>query len=257
MTTRPTTPKRSLLWLSIGSLLFAAVWGARSISAQYPTGPQIAKDGTAIVLEDYASLPLSSVTSSTYPPSINFASQLGRVNFMRSEPAGATGTSLRFFVSDSNRNLYILSKAARTFSPYLNFEEVFPRFDNTPGLSAGFVTFAFAPDYPTSGTFYTVHLEDPNKSGSAIPTNASLPGLDLSAGYTTTAVVNPPAGTVVRQAVLGRVDRLEHQRRHLPGDRTRNSPRWICRQHSPAGRPDLESRVFNPLAQARASGTSR
>ncbi|HEY3181566.1 MAG TPA: LamG-like jellyroll fold domain-containing protein, partial [Gaiellaceae bacterium] len=176
--------------------------GAGAARAQYPPGPQVTKDGTAVVLQDYASVPLSSRTLGTYPPPINFAGQLARVNFLRSEPASAPQSSSRFFVDDNNRNLYLLDKTTKTFTPFINFEEVFPKFDNDPGYAGGLVTFAFDPDYATNGKIYTVHTEDPGRSGSALPVNTSLPGLDLSGGYTITTAVNPPAGTVVRQAVL-------------------------------------------------------
>src|SRR5437867_6064631 len=73
-----------------------AVLGAGAARADYPPGPQVAKDGTAVVLQDYASLPLSSRTLSTYPPPINFAGQLARVNFLRSEPASAPQSATRF-----------------------------------------------------------------------------------------------------------------------------------------------------------------
>ncbi|MGH7962180.1 MAG: PQQ-dependent sugar dehydrogenase, partial [Candidatus Binatia bacterium] len=189
--------------LAAGSLLLVSMMvGTRAVWAQYPSGPQISKDGIAVVLRDYASQPLSSRTTDTYPPPINFTNQLGRVNFLRSEPANAPRASARFFVNDLNRTLYTLDKTSKTFTPYINFEEVFAKFDNNPGYAGGLVTFAFDPDYADNGKFYTVHTEDPTKSGSAVPTNANLPGLDLSGGYTTTAVINPPAGTVVRQAVL-------------------------------------------------------
>ena len=131
--------------------------------AQYPPGPQVTKDGTAVLLQDYASLPLSSRTLSSYPPPINFAGQLARVNFLRSEPANAPQSSSRFFANDNNRNLYVLDKTAKTFTPYLNFEEVFPKFDNDPGYAGGLVTFAFDPNYANNGKFYTVHTEDPSK----------------------------------------------------------------------------------------------
>jgi Glucose / Sorbosone dehydrogenase len=174
---------------------------SRFAHAQYPTGPQIAKNGTAVSIVEYASLPLSSRTTSSYPPPINFSDQLGRVNFLRSEPGSAPLSASRFFVNDLNRNLYILDKASKTFTAYINFEEVFPKFDNNIGYSAGLVTFAFDPDYAANGKFYTVHTENPAKAGSAVPTNAHLPGFDPT-GYTTTATVNPPAGTVAREAVL-------------------------------------------------------
>jgi len=172
--------------------------------AQYPSAPQIFKDGTAVVVEDYASLPLSSVTTGTYPPPINYASQLGRVNFLRSEPANAPLSGSRFFVNDMNRFLYILNKTDKTFAVYINFETLFPNFVNSETVgdwSCGLLTFAFDPNYASSGKFYTVHIEDPSKNISAVPTNGTLPGFDVT-GYTTTAPVNPPAGSVLRQAVL-------------------------------------------------------
>ncbi|MFL6514221.1 MAG: PQQ-dependent sugar dehydrogenase [Chthoniobacterales bacterium] len=174
---------------------------AITVTGQYPAGPQVAKDGTAVSLEDFASLPLSSRTTSTYPPPINFAGQLGRVNFLRSEPSDAPLSGSRFFVNDLNRNLYLLDKNSRAFTTYINFEEVFAKFDNDPGYSGGLVTFVFDPDYASNGRFYTVHTEDPAKPGSAVPANTHLPGLDVT-GYTTTAAVNPPAGAVSREAVL-------------------------------------------------------
>jgi hypothetical protein len=99
--------------------------GTSTAWAQYPPGPEVTKDGTAVSLQDYASLPLSSRTTGVYPPPINFAGQLGRVNFLRSEPANAPQSSSRFFANDNNRNLYILEKTTKTFTPYINYEESF------------------------------------------------------------------------------------------------------------------------------------
>jgi hypothetical protein len=213
--------------------------GTSTAWAQYPPGPEVTKDGTAVSLQDYASLPLSSRTTGVYPPPINFAGQLGRVNFLRSEPANAPQSSSRFFANDNNRNLYILEKTTKTFTPYINYEEVFPKFDNNRGLSGGLVTFAFDPGYAGNGKFYAVHTEDPNRSGSAEPTNTSLPGLDLSGGYTLTTAVNPPAGTVVRQAVL-----VEWTDTNRDNSTFEGTAREILRVGFPMG--DL---LFNPLAQ--------
>jgi regulation of enolase protein 1 (concanavalin A-like superfamily) len=196
-----------------------------------------------VLLQDYASLPLSSVTSGAYPSPINFASQLARVNFLRSEPSIAPSSSFRFFVSDLNRSLYILDKAGKTFTPYINFEEVFPKFDNAPGYSGGLVTFAFGPDYATNGTFYTVHLEDPAKSGSAVPTNTSLPGFDLSGAYTTTGVMNPPAGTSVRQAIL-----VEWMDTNIIDSTFQGTAREIMRVGFAANYHPIGDLIFNPTA---------
>jgi hypothetical protein len=222
----------------VGVLVAATI-----VLAQYPAGPQVTKDGTRVLLQDYVALPISSRTVGTYPSPIDFAGQLGRVNFLRSEPPSASQSALRFFVNDLNRNLYILDKATKTFTSYINFEEVFGKFDNDPGLAGGLVTFAFDPEYATNGTIYTVHTEDPGKTGSAIPVNSSLPGLDLSGGYTTTAAVNPPAGSVVRQAVL--VEWTDTN----PGNGTfEGTARELLRVGFNANIHPLGDLVFNPLA---------
>jgi len=190
------------------------------------------------------SLPVSSRTSGSYPPPIDFADQLGRVNFLRSEPANAPESPVRFFVNDLNRNLYILEKATRTFTPYINFEEVFPKFDNRPCYAGGLVTFAFDPDYAGNGKFYSVHTEDPNEAGSAVPTNASLPGLDLSGGYIVTAPINPPAGAVAREAVL--VEWTDTNRNNLTFEGT---AREILRVGFNTDIHPIGDLLFNPLAQ--------
>jgi hypothetical protein len=176
---------RGLIVFEICLLLIsgAATW------AQYPSAPQVTKDGTSIQLADYASLPLSSATTSTYPPPINFGSYLARVNFLRSEPVDAPLASSRFFVCDLNRNIYILDKSNRTFTPYINFEEVFRRFSNS-SYAGGIVTFEFDPAYAANGKFYTSHIET-NKNSFYNPVNTSLPGLNTN-GYTTTPLYTPP-----------------------------------------------------------------
>jgi hypothetical protein len=230
--------------LVLGPLLLVLVMMAtRTASAQYPSAPQIAKDGTAIVLQDYASLPPSSVTTGSYPPPINFRGQLGRVNFLRSEPTNAPQGSSRFFVNDLNAHLYILAKATKTFTSYINFALVFPKFDSYPGYAGGLVTFVFDPDYASNGKFYTVHTEDPAKSGSALPTNTNLPGLDLSGGYTTTETVVPPAGPVVREAVL-----VEWTDTNVNDSMFEGTAREILRVAFDSDIHPMGDLLFNPLA---------
>ncbi|HYG22016.1 MAG TPA: PQQ-dependent sugar dehydrogenase [Verrucomicrobiae bacterium] len=170
----------------------------------YPPGPQAGKDGTTVWLVDYAHAPFSSRTvGGNYPPPINFNDQLSRINFMRAEPTNAPGFGSRFFVADLNRTLYIVPHAdplsTNTWIRYINFEQVFPRFDNDPGFAGGLATFAFDPEYATNGIFYTVHME--TTASTRAPTNGTLPGLNL-AGYTTTSLIAPPTGTIGRIAVL-------------------------------------------------------
>ncbi|MBZ5697228.1 MAG: PQQ-dependent sugar dehydrogenase [Acidobacteriia bacterium] len=169
---------------------------------QYPTSSQVTKDGTAILIEDYANPPLSSAMGGgTYPPPINFQGMLARVNALRSEPANTPLAASRFFVNDLNGILYTLDKTTRKFTPYITFAEVFPHYTTNPGFGAGVVSIAFDPNYAKNGKFYTVHTEDPARDGSPIPSNAHLPGLKVD-GYTTTPSVNPPAGTFKNESVL-------------------------------------------------------
>lgn len=121
---------------------------------------------------------------------------------MREEPGG-TG---RLFVSDLHGPFYILDRKTGSLTTYLDFngrEErtgLFERLSYAAGYQNGFITFAFDPDYPRNGIFYTIHLEEPGVSGKELPDNRSFPGLRL-AGYTPTSAIRTP-GEIQREAVL-------------------------------------------------------
>jgi hypothetical protein len=151
-----------------------------------------------IDITDFATLPVTgSYTGGTGNPG-----SLARVNFMRPEP----GTSGRIFVNDLNGPLYILDPATRAFTTYLDFNGrdqapgLFDRFTFAGGFANGLITFQFDPDYLHNGRFYTIHLEEPEVAGSAVPDKTSVPGLDLT-GYTPTTPVTTP-GPIQREAVL-------------------------------------------------------
>src|SRR3979490_1010624 len=202
--------QRIAVWsarLRFGFLLLAVILTSASIASaqyplQYPSKSQVSKDGTTVLLEDYANPPLSSMTHGGIAGGeINFKGQLGRVNSLRSEPADAPLSASRFFVVDQNGTLYILDKASKKFTPYLKFAEVFPKFESDTGNTAGFVSIGFDPGYAKNGKFYTVHTEKPSMEGSATPINTHLATLKLD-GYETTPAVNPPAGQVNLESVL-------------------------------------------------------
>jgi hypothetical protein len=219
---------------------------AHRVGAQTYPPPPIVKDGTAILIQDYANLPLSgrggSITS--FGANVNTNDQLGRVNFLRSEPTNAALSSVRFFVNDLNRNLYILNRSNRTFSTYINFQAVFPKFNDDPGYAGGLVTFAFDPEYATNGIFYTVHTEIPVGTGSANPSNTNLPGLNTN-GYSTTPVINPPEYNVAppRQAVL-----VEWTDTNINNATFEGSAREILRIGFNSNIHPLGDLIFNPLA---------
>jgi Glucose / Sorbosone dehydrogenase len=192
--------RQALLWCCL--VMCAGLLLLPVVRAQYPSESQVRKDGTALLLEDYADPPLSSLMGDhAYPPPVNFKGQLARMNSLRSEPANAPGAASRLFVVDMNGILYILDKNTKKFSPYIKFPEIFPRFNTDPGYGAGLVSIAFDPEYAKNGKFYTVHTESPNKNAPVAPTSAHTPTLNLN-GYTTTAAVNPPAGSVNYESVL-------------------------------------------------------
>jgi hypothetical protein len=152
-----------------------------------------------IILEirDYATMPMTGA--------IDGAGQimglLARVNFMREEPGGRK----RLFVNDLNGPLYIYDRETGKFTTYLDFNGngrhgLFHKLPTDNGFANGFISFAFDPDYAHNGKFYTIHLEDLELPGSAMPDNGSFPGLNLS-GYTLTPPIQTP-GPTVREAVL-------------------------------------------------------
>ena len=73
--------------------------------------------------------------------------------FAVEEPGGAG----RFFVNDLNGPLYIVDKETKKAATYLDFNGlaghpgIFHRFGLDQGLAAGFVSFAFDPDYARNG----------------------------------------------------------------------------------------------------------
>src|SRR5262252_2513255 len=86
---------------------------------------------------------------------------LARINSLREEPGGGS----RFFVNDLNGPLYIVDKASRRITTYLDFNGrdgrrgLFHRFAYEAGWANGLNSIQFDPDYKTNGKFYTVHIE--------------------------------------------------------------------------------------------------
>jgi hypothetical protein len=211
----------------------------------YPSTFEITNGGLAVILEDYATLPVSGRTGSItdYGPHENYGDQLARQTFLRSEPADAALAETRFFVTDLNRNLYILNKSNRTFTAYLNFQAIFPKYYNAGGYAGGLNSVAFDPEYATNGIFYTAHLENPAAAGSADPIASNTPGLDLT-GFTVTAPTNPPTGSVPYQSVL-----IEWRDTNVTNATFEGTAREILRIGFNSRIHPLGDLVFNPLAQ--------
>ncbi|MGA2720092.1 MAG: hypothetical protein ABSF78_14115 [Candidatus Acidiferrales bacterium] len=214
--------------------------------------PQIHKDGTAVLLEDYANVPLSGPTRHTAVDSgfvpipgakngtINFKGELARVTSLRSEPADAPLAASRLFVDDENGTLYILDKSTKQFTPYLRFVDIFPSFLANSG-PMGVVSFAFDPDYAKNGKFYTVHSERPGY-GPAMPTNAQQPGLNLD-GYTVTPSFNRSAEQPHVECVL-----IEWTDTNIRNATFEGTARELLRIGFNHGSHIMGDLTFNPIA---------
>jgi hypothetical protein len=242
-------------WKTVGSsriclgfgLLACFLAAVPAALAQYPTQSQVSKDGTAVMLEDYANPPLSSSThGGANSTAIDYKGQLGRINTLRPEPANAPLAASRIFVDDQNGTLYILETATKKFTPYLKFADIFPKFASDKGNATGIVSITFDPGYAKNGKFYTVHVENPVLPGSATPVNTQLPSLKLD-GYTTTDTVNPPEGPVHLESVL-----VEWTDTNIRNATFEGTARELLRVGFDRNHP-MDDTVFDPLAKPGSS----
>ena len=230
------------IFLGYGTLALglAAVPAAR---AQYPTQSQVSKDGTTVLLEDYANPPLSNAThSGANAAAIDYKAQLGRVTAMRTEPANDPLASKRIFVDDQSSTIYILDTATKKFTPYLKFTDIFPKFASDRGNATGIVSITFDPAYAKNGKFYTVHTENPELPGNAQPVSTQLSSLNLT-GYTMTDRVNPPAGPVHLESVL-----VEWTDTNIRNDTFEGTARELLRVGYDRNHP-MDDTTFDPLAK--------
>ena len=244
---RRTFGYRAAKYFGLALLLLAGLLtNAKVASAQqqYPPTFQISYDGTSILLEDYVSVPLSSLRKDeTYPPKIDFTGALGRVNAVKSEPADVPTSSSRLFVIDNNGVLYILDTKTKAFTPYIDFGKIYPNLITSPGLGTGVVSIVFDPAYAKNGKFYTVHTEKPAPGVSPAPTNASMPSLNLS-GFTVTPAIDPPAGDVGFQSVL-----TEWTDTNIKNSTFEGTAREVMREGYNFALHPMGDLLFNPLAR--------
>lgn len=232
---------RWVAWLGTVFCLYAGLLPAM---AQYPAKPQVHKDGTAVLIEDYASLPLSSLRlDGVYPAPFDPKGQLGKSNMLLSEPAGAPRATERLFVPEQNGILYILDKKTRAFTPYIDFGKVFARFTTDPNLGMGLVAIQFDPAYAKNGKFYTVHTENPARKDTVAPSNAAHPALDLSK-HATTPPINVPAGETRYESII-----TEWRDTNIANDTFEGTAREIIRVGQNYARHPMGDLLFNPLAR--------
>lgn len=172
------------LLVHLGALLAAVGFGLLSSSAvaQGPIPAPITKDGTAISLADWTQAPGTLSGGRT------------RINFLKEAP----DNSGRLFVNDLEGVLYSVDKQTGQFTTYLDLDATLAannrQLQTTGGLSAGFITFEFHPEFASNGKFYTVHLEDETASSPA-PDFSSVPANELDKQVVLTEWTAPLPGS--------------------------------------------------------------
>ena len=213
-------------------------------SAQYPSAPQITRDGTTVLIEDYASLPVSSLRlDGPYPAPVDYRGQLGKANMLLSEPRDAPRSAGRLFVVGQNGVLYLLDIKTRAFKTYIDFGKIFRRFNSDPNLGMGLVSMQFDPAYAKNGKFYVVHTENPAINAPEQPEGTSLPALNIN-GYTITPVINVPAGETRYHGIV-----TEWTDTNISNDVFEGSVREVIRIGTNYARHPVGDLLFNPLAR--------
>jgi len=199
-------------------------------------------DRPTLVLAEYARLPITGDVEGELTRGL-----LARVNYLREEPGGR-----RFFVNDQNGPLYILDKATRQFTTYLDFNGLagrpglFRRFTFERNFATGLISVTLDPDYARNGVLYTVHMEDPTTDAPAEPASGVVAGLDVAGWQTTTTIMNPdlPDARVTREAVL-----IEWTDRDIGNATFEGTAREILRVHQSSPAHPLAELSFNPAAR--------
>jgi hypothetical protein len=197
---------------------------------------------TGLRIADYATMPMTGSTA--FPSATANSAYLARVNFLAEEPGGGS----RFFVNDLNGPLYILDKASKQFTPYLDFNGrdgrpgLFREFVFATNFANGLITFQFDPDYGNNGKFYTVHMEDPGVlSGTHPPVATNFPGFNTT-GYTTTSRIDQPGGAA-RETVL-----IEWTDTNINNNQFEGTARELMRMDMVSNIHPMGDLIFNPTA---------
>lgn len=194
-------------------------------------------------LADYVQMPITGEIGGE-----NTRALLARVNFLREEPGGR-----RFFVNDLNGPLYILDKASKQFTTYIDFNGLggrpglFQKLTFERNFATGLITFIFDPDYARNGVFYSIHMEDPTVDAPAAPKSGVLPGLDLSGYRTTPSIVSPmqPGARITREAVM-----IEWTDRNIANSTFEGTARELLRMQLASPIHPLGEMAFNPTARS-------
>jgi hypothetical protein len=200
-----------------------------------------AVDQPTLTIEDYVVMPMTGAVDGKGSNDL----LLARVNAVREEVGGAN----RLFISDLNGPLYILDKATKKFTVYLDFngnpgkKGMFRKLTILQGYGNGLNGFILDPNYRQNGKFYTTHIEDPALPGSNLPDNTNVPSLQVS-GYTTTRAIQTP-GPLQNEGVL-----VEWTDSNPSNSTFEGTARELLRVQLNTRSHPLGDLIFNPTARS-------
>ena len=148
------------------------------VSDPVPESPT--DSGITLLLEDFVTIPQS-----------NGSAPRARINHLKPMYDGQG----RLAVNDLRGKFWVITNGA--VSEYTDFDAVFPRFQDSPGLGTGFTSFAFHPEFATNGIFYTAHSETPSAEPVDFANVIPAAGVNLHGVITEWTATDPTAATFV------------------------------------------------------------
>lgn len=165
-------PRVSLGLLAIGLALPA------SAQISDPIPASIDKGDIVVTIEEWLQAPQT------------FGGRSDRARLAVMKPA--YDGSGRIFINDLRGPMYVID--GDNMIEYVDFNDVFPNFQDENRLGTGFHSFAFHPDFETNGKFYTGHSEDAG-SGAADFTMPNDETITIQSVIVEWTATNPSANT--------------------------------------------------------------
>ena len=192
--------------------------------------------GSAIV---FSAIVVSLVSAQSITVGIEEFADLGingaRMNLMTTDPSG------RLFVNDQNGGLFLVDRQTRNTTEYLNLsdDDLYPSLDLFSNGEPGFQSFAFHPDFATTGTggfgkFYTIHSSN---------NTASTPDFD-------------PGGNTAFHSVLLEWNTSDPTAENFTAADSANPFREVLRFDQPFSNHNAGQLAFNPSANAGSDRTN-
>ena len=228
--------------------------------AQYPTQSQVSKDGTTVMLEDYANPPLSNAThSGANTAAIDYKLQLGRVTSLAGGAGKCTARRLAHFRQRpeqhalhpryGDKEIYSLHQIHGCL-PEIRLGQRQRHRNCFHHLRSSL--------RKKRKILYRARRKIPTLPGTATSVNAQLAELESHRLLLTTDPVNPPAGPVASRVRPGGMEWIPTSATPPSrAPRARTLARWVFDPQSSHGRYDFQPAAPSPGSSGlRQSSTS-